>query len=158
MHGFESEYRAELWRAMGGKFRIIEDDTPCIALLRSRFPFGCRVEWNRVPGAKLLAAPPDRLRFGAGGDSPFSIEKHADAIREFIRRRATEHDIGADVEVVVLGDGVSFAFVTEIRQIILNCEVLFGYPQHVYVVPQNGDWCLNYTMEDDLYFGVSPGD
>ncbi len=155
MCGFGSEYRDALCEVLGGDLRVMEQDAPWIELLRSRFPFGCRVEWERVPGVKLLAAPPDRVRFGSGGDSPFSLEKHADAIRGFIRQQTSEHGIAPDVEVVILCDGVPFALAMEVRHVILTCEVLFGYPQHVYVIPQDAEWCLNYTMEDDLYFGFS---
>lgn len=27
--------------------------------------------------------------------------------------------------------------------------------QHVYVLPASGSWCLNYSMEDQLFFGLS---
>ena len=39
---------------------------------------------------------------------------------------------------------------------LLECfPEIFALPQHTYVLPETGSWCLNYTMEGQLFFGVA---
>jgi len=61
-----------------------------------------------------------------------------------------------ETEVLFMGDSVSFVLRMTLMTLSQYSPNLFSYPQHVYVIPEGGEWCMSYTFEDDLFFGLAP--
>ena len=64
-----------------------------------------------------------------------------------------EYSIGDEDRVIVFGDVSRVALHMSVGTLFDCSEVIFLSPQHVYVIPSSGEWCLNYTMEDQVWFG-----
>lgn len=122
---------------------ILVDDEKTNDLICSSFPFaGSKIDWEKVPG---------------------SIEEEAGYetfVRDclgFFQRAVSNNDISQDDSVLVMGDNQmnNLAVATAIGTLEQILEDLLDIPQHTYIVAQNGDWCMTFTMEGDMTFGRS---
>lgn len=124
------------------------------ALVNQRFPFVLnRIDWSKIPGYLLLPAAPKTNDEMRNPDRYF--ERRATEFHAFINDAAAKHGIGMETPVLFMGDGNSFVLRMAFAALVEYSTRLFSYPQHAYVIPMNGEWCLNYTFEDDLFFGFA---
>ena len=70
-----------------------------------------------------------------------------------IRGWLSDSSIRQEDRVVAVGDVSNVALHMSIDTLLHCCHVIFLSGQHVYVIPETADWCLNYTMENELWFG-----
>jgi len=121
--------------------------------LARHYPFSefSRLMWEYVEDAEVyskLAAEPSNssTREYLLGD-PSDIEGF---LREKIGHTPICHE-----PVLWLGDDVNYCLQMT-GEVFLRCwERILCWPMHHYLVPLNLSWCLNFTMESDLYFGYS---
>lgn len=135
-----------------GEIQVERDNQPFFDRVDEAFPISfSRIDWSAVPGADVL--PPPRTREQGNID----LGAHMPAIRAFLQKAENVLGIDAETMVLVLGDG-QMDTVLRMRYDLLceHLEEILGLPQHTYVIPEDASWCINYTFEDDLFFGVSP--
>jgi hypothetical protein len=124
-------------------------------LINQRFPFVLnRIDWTKVPAHLLL---PAKARIGDEARDPDRyFARRASEFRGVIEDAAKQYKIGMETEVLFMGDSISFVLRMKLTTLAEQSPKVFSYPQHVYVMPESGDWCINYTFEDDLFFGIAP--
>lgn len=99
------------------------------------------------------------------GDVKYTISKKVDLsdeinakvqILSFLQEVKEVLNVSDEILILVFGDE-AIENVYEMPFYILESNVIdfFGLPQHTYVIPLNGSWCINYTFEDELFFGIS---
>jgi|GEM_PF-4196104 len=138
-----------------GLVRRTDDLQRGIALIAPRFPFGFnRINWDEVPGYFLLPCPPRTEEERRHPDLYY--QKRAPEFREFIAEMGQRHRLHPNAPIVFLGDNLSFLLHMTLAVLMDHCAALFSVPQHIYIFPEPADWCLNYTFENDLFFGLSP--
>jgi hypothetical protein len=135
-----------------GMVEIVEDAVPLYQRLVTSFPVRSeRIDWTAVPGALCLEAPPERAT------SNFELAEPASALREFWCRIRRANAIADDLDVVVVGDGLTrFALRMSIKTLMEHLVDIFSIPQQTYVFPEDVVWCFHYTAEDDGFFGLAP--
>lgn len=136
---------SEFKRAIdGGEMRLEHDPAPYYAVIEKAFPIGInRINW--------FSGAPHLILSRQKSAEP---EKSGKEMRYFITR-AFEHFAltPPSCDVLWLGDMIDFGLRMKFPILFRECVQLFSYPQHSYVIPSDASWCLNYTFEDDLFFG-----
>ena len=137
-----------------GRITKVIDSGPLEEALSKRFPFCLnRVDWNKIPEHAYRAA---ESKADDGNESPEAyFERCAPIIRSFILDALGSAGAGEQDRLFWLGDATDFALEMRGETLVEVCSILFSYPQHNYIIPQNGAWCISYTMEDELYFGFA---
>ncbi len=126
------EIRHQVAEKLGDKIRILEYDAPFVARIEARFPFeGSKIDWDRVPGALVCG----RERRGSNRSS-------LEAAQEFLAgHESTEL-------LYFVGDGLMDGVITSELECFLEVlTALLEWPQHIYVIPENADWCLAFYTE-----------
>ena len=111
-----------------------------------------RIAWDAVVGHRYMRLPRPK-----GGDS--SEVYHVKIKPMLINFFNNEANLGTVVEnqvVIWIGDSSSFALAMSLSSLRKYSNVLFSYPQHSYVFPITYEWCVNYTMEGEIYYGQRP--
>ncbi len=111
-------------------------------ILLERFPFLLgRIDWQRVPGAIH------------GGFTASDPRAAVDQVVRFLSDCLVGTRLVLGV-VAVFGDAHENEYVVrpeEIRSALLLLE-----NEHGYVFPVDGSWCLQWSMEETLHFGIAP--
>ena len=113
------------------------------SILSKRFPIcGSKIAWNSVSGAIQKESNVQDINYFFKDASNFLEEMLA-------RRELSEID-----EVIIIGDSaIEEAIRLPIKFLKEIFSELLELPQHLYILQENGDWCLSVTMEGDLCFG-----
>jgi hypothetical protein len=116
-------------------------------LLEQRFPLaGSKIDWTRVPRSIVVEADPQ------DADSQL---RHATSL--LLDVTAAE-GIADERVVVVIGDSAMEDAVSLPLAVLRAAMPAFlALPQHLYVLPEDGSWCLSFTMEGDVAFGHATG-
>ena len=114
-------------------------------LIELNFPMGLnRINWEEVENHRTIEVNlKDEL------NSKFEI-------LNFFQELKRESIVNESDNIFVFGDG-SIENVYKMPFYVLEENVMefFTLPQHTYIINENADWCINYTFEDDLFFGFS---
>lgn len=119
-------------------------------LLESRFPIGMnRIDWSFVDHIHKVDVFADNLP-----EYPLSIRLSAiTPLRTTIATWLMGIGFAKDDVVVVVCDVSNLSWTMTI-QTFLDCyQVFFSSGQNVYVLPTDARWCVNYSPEDQLFFG-----
>lgn len=128
------------------------DSSLYFKLLMGRYPISNnRIDWKKVPD-RISLYPTNEQQ-----TSSFDMQGHLEKVDHFFKKVVKKMIPSSDDNVVLIGDGaIDGAY-------LMNLSVLEKYlcficmiSQHSYIMPSDGSWCLNYSMEDDLYFGFAP--
>lgn len=135
-----------------GNVRVEEGNQKYFDLLERRYPIGFnRIEWRGVGGhSEASVLPVDQ--------HVISYAQHVrvlSAYRKVLKGWFDKNGIGMDDRVVCVGDDTDVSLRMTIGTLLECFPELFAIPQHSYVFPEGGSWCLNYTMEGQLFFGVA---
>lgn len=127
---------------------LVESQESWFEVLEKKFPIGLnRIAWKSVNEVDMISL----------GKLTENKEEVKEKILSFILTKFDQVNINDAERLIVLSDGAleeTYSIVvSDLKQIFEH--VLF-LPQHTYIIPQSGEWCLNYTFEDDLYFGLTP--
>jgi hypothetical protein len=134
-----------------GEVRVIVDTNEWYDRLARAFPTGInRIAWEQVASKKHV-----EVFSGARATSSDEVEEMLATHREMIARWFIEMGIEQNSEVVWVGDDSDCGLRMSLRMFLSHFPLLFSMPQHSYVLSDRGDWCLNYTMEGELFFGMN---
>ena len=150
---YEQQLLAKLAEPIAdGRIAIVREIEPLVKGLAQRFPILVnRINWQAVPGAEALDAPPERAT------SSFQLVEPATELRAFWERMRRVHNIDDDAEIIVFGDALlDVALRLSVRSFTQYLVEILRIPHHTYVFPSDWSWCFNYTMEDDANFGTPP--
>lgn len=136
-----------------GKFLVEESSDAQFDLLDERFPMGLnRIDWDRIGNKEHInVGRPE----GTSEVLSDEVEKRLNLYRETVKGWLFSNSISELQEVFWVGDSTDESLKMSVGTLIEKFPVLFSFPQHSYVIPSDGKWCLNYTMEDELFFGFS---
>lgn len=135
-----------------GLASTVEDVNPLFRTIERSFPTtGNRISWDGLSDVRRADVFPAR----SGGRHASEVQRRLEAHRATLAGWLESAGVAADVEVVWLGDDTSMGLRMPLGLLLDRFPALFSLPQHSYVVPIDGIWCLNYVMEGALYFGFS---
>jgi len=135
-----------------GEVSVENNSDPYFLLLESRYPIGFnRIDWSNVNNSLFHEV----MSF----DLPeypleYRLTKLAEARGVLVDWLRT-NSIHLDDKIIVIGDDSKVALHMSAATFLKCYSVLFTSGQHVYVVPADGGWCLHYSMEDTLNFGMA---
>jgi hypothetical protein len=80
------------------------------------------------------------------------LAEHKMAVKSWFDEAGVE----SAAHVVWIGDNTDIALEMSAEALLEFFPVLFSFPQHSYVLPADGAWCLNYVLEGELFFAKAP--
>ena len=112
-------------------------------MVEKRFPlYGSKIDWDNVNGA---------IQKMSNVQSPTIF---LNDILNFINEIGAKGNFTDKDRVIVIGDSaIEEAIRMPIKILKEILKELLQLPQHLYIVHENGDWCLTVTMEGNLCFG-----
>lgn len=115
-----------------------------------RYPIGLnRIDWRGVRDHLVY----DVLLPTGGSMTAHEHEKKLAECRGILCDWLKSNSIGLQEQIIWLGDDCNVALHMTIDTLLESYTKLFSWPQHHYVLPPSVEWCLNYTIEGQLYFG-----
>ena len=126
----------------------VENQEYWFDVLEDMFPIGLnRIAWQKVGVQEMLHI----------GSTSENKAEAKEKVLNFMNSKFKQNNVCEDEGVIVLSDGaLEDTYTVKVSDLKQIFEHIFFLPQHTYVIPKNGQWCLNYTFEDDLFFGISP--
>lgn len=126
-----------------GYVQYINDSHQYFVVIMQKYPISSyRINWNDI----------QHISFHISEKYPLS--KHE--IKKNIECIFNENGINEQENIYVLFDGyIEGCLYMTVREFYTHCTELLTFPQHTYVIPKDASWCLNYTMEHDLFFGYA---
>lgn len=138
-----------------GRLVVLEAPDPFLDLLGARFPMGLnRIAWEKVPGHHRLSVW-DGGRDIESRELGLRLAKCRVTMQEWLSE-VGHHTADDSTSVVWLGDMTDVGLEFSCEKSVELFPVLSSFPQHSYVLPRDGSWCLNYVMEGELFFGRAP--
>jgi hypothetical protein len=133
-----------------GQIQVEGESDKYYRLIGSKFPIGLnRIDWRGV-GEHLTFDVLPVLNEGI----PREVERiKLTDCRHVIRGWFDSAGICLQEEIIWTGDETKVSLHMNIETLLEVYPRLFNCPQHHYVLPLTGEWCLNYAMEGQLYFG-----
>lgn len=145
------EYEEELLVRLGPELERAEvsvgpSSADVVDVIESRFPLvGSKIDWDSVPGAIVKRV----MRR--------ENDAYAASALNFVRELLGAGRIDGLQAVLVVGDGPVDVVLSMTVEVLMKCLArILDVPQHTYVTPPDGRWCIVMTMEGDLCFGVAP--
>jgi len=122
---------------------VFEDTELFFELIRQNYPIcGSKIDWTMALGVVKEVTSDDYF------------------LRDcllFVERLIASDEIAQTEEVVLLGDSaMDFSVVTKVGCLAESLKYVLEMPQHTYIVPLTGEWCIAFTMENMMTFGRSP--
>jgi hypothetical protein len=111
--------------------------------LERRFPVrGSKIDWERVPGARVL-----HVEITAS-------EAYFDQAVAFAKENWIAERLDQEQQVVVVGDSaMEVALKMPLRVLETSLRSILRMPEHNYVLAPDASWCMVFTMEGDMCFG-----
>lgn len=136
-----------------GKVKVTSGNQKYFDLLESRYPIGLhRIDWRGVKPHESYDILPSQDRHTVRARDELVLLTNARSIIDSLLSKDTAS--AADL-LVWTGDSCDLTLEASPR-VFLECYPhLFGSGQHSYVIPPGGEWCINYTMEGQLFWGYS---
>jgi len=126
-----------------------ESDGYC-TLIETHYPIGVnRIDWSRVRNHEAIDVISNGQR---------SWDQCRNALKRFeptIRTWLQQQSALGEQAVIVVGDGADVVLRMSPETFLACYAITLVSGQHVYVFPASGAWCLNYTLEDQLFFGLA---
>lgn len=127
---------------ISGEVEYLNDSNNLFTKILTNYPIDSyRIDWSKIK---------NKIEFHIGVNYPDSVQPIKDCIKIII----TQYRLSEDEYVYVCFDGITEgAFIMQWSTFKEYAHELLTTPQHTYVIPEDAGWCLNYTFENDLYFG-----
>jgi hypothetical protein len=143
----EEELRDEIQHKHSEAGITIEvSSEPYFEALQRHFPVrGSKIDWDKVPGARIRQA------------DTVSREEHFDKAMAFTEEILETERLDRECHVTVIGDS-AMEGALKMRLWVLRSllDSILRMPQHTYVLGPDTSWCLVFSMEGDLCFGYAP--
>lgn len=149
--GQEMIEELEAW-VVSGDIEVKRSNEAYFSLIEDNYPISVnRLDWSKVNNHReMLFRPPATEQIG----SNLLRERLADFRGTLSLWLKSLGVLQGDL-VVFVGDGTEIAIKMTVK-VFLDCfPILLEQPQHGYLLPVDGKWCLNYTMESELFLGES---
>jgi hypothetical protein len=119
---------------------------PYFRTLERRFPLvGSKIDWGSVPRAIVRET------------DPRDPERQARDAVAFLSDIVRAEGISDEQITIAIGDSAMDEAVSlPLTVLRVTLRDFLELPQHLYVLPKDGDWCFSFTMEGDLAFGYAP--
>lgn len=135
-----------------GAIKVERENNRYFALIESKYPVCVnRIEWSWIQNHVCGDVLPVEV-----SDTGISAEKKEAKLRDWritIDEWLRSYGVRSTDEIILIGDGGNATFRMPVA-VLLDCyPLLFSLPQHTYVLPSDAEWCLNYTMEGQLFLG-----
>lgn len=150
--GQELVEELEAW-VSSGVIEVEASNEAYFSIIEGNYPISVnRIDWSKVDNHRMVRFRPTTAN-----------QIDCDVLRELLSNfrpslRSWLDEIGVSQgdAVVFVGDGSEVATKMTVN-VFLDCfPILLEQPQHGYLLPEDGRWCLNYTMESELFLGESP--
>ncbi|KPA11165.1 hypothetical protein MHK_008630 [Candidatus Magnetomorum sp. HK-1] len=115
------------------------------SILEKRFPlYGSKIDWDSVPGA---------LQKESNVQDSDNFFKDAFS---FLNELESHGKMSDSDEVIIVSDSaIEEAIRMPLKILKEILRDLLELPHHLYILQENGDWCLAITMEGSLCFAHS---
>jgi hypothetical protein len=139
-----------------GERSPIRMDTEQSDRLRSKFPldFG-RIDWQHVPQHIHVAPPWVRKPGENGPEVPFQSDEYAVEVFSFLEECLTSAERD-DPWVAYTGDSMTEEYEVERSALQEFLQIMAFVPDQKYVFALDASWCLMWSMECQMYFGLTP--
>lgn len=143
----------DLNRIAKGRVRRIEGSR-LSRLLISNFPcVAGRIDWRKARDVIEYPAPPSRALGANVVESGFQTSTYASTVSSFLLACLERHRISAEW-VAFVGDSMESEYEVELSAVPEVLKAVAEVPDHKYIFGLDGSWCLMWSFEDDLYFGL----
>lgn len=141
----------EAWVA-SGDIEVERSNEGYFSLIENNYPISVnRLDWSKVSHHRNMLF---RFSYTEGIHSDVLRERLAD-FRDSLSLWLEDLGVLQDDAVVFVGDDSEIATKMTVS-VFLDCfPILLEQPQHGYLLPEDGRWCLNHTMESELFLGES---
>jgi hypothetical protein len=126
-----------------GDVEILRDQRYYQDILLASFPNYGRIDWTAVPGASFL-------------DVGRSCENWPEPTYSLLKSLIESGEVHSGDVVIYTGDSCENDFLMLVSTFLKCCTRIVMIPDHHYLYPLTGEWCLNCTFEGYLYFGKAP--
>jgi hypothetical protein len=117
-----------------------------------QYPIGVnRIDWSAVREPRVLDVLPCDRDLTTGAEHEARLLE----CRETLLHWFAAAGIAGPLRVVWVGDGCDTALRMNVDTLLQLYPSLFSWPQNHYVLPESGAWCLNYSIEGQLFWGRS---
>lgn len=144
---FFDEILAELSDYLSAdRMKRVDDGGRYAQAISKAFPTGInRIDWSKVPGAISTSITTGKVP-----------EARRQQLQQFLRDALLSVGVGESETIIWVGDSTEFVLEMSVATLSESIGILCSYPQHAYVIPSDARWCLNYTIEGEIYFGCAP--
>jgi hypothetical protein len=143
----ESLLRERLRKAEGTRLsRVLMANFPCTA---------GRVDWRKARDVLERPAPPARAHGANISSEGFQTSAYVAEVVSFFNECVLRHGI-ADEWVAFVGDSMDTEYEVALSAAPELLAIVAEVPDHKYIFALTGAWCLMWSFEDDLYFGLCP--
>jgi hypothetical protein len=155
IHGVPDSLSIELLQELklwidAGQVQVEGGNQKYFDILETQYPIGLnRIDWRGVREHLSFDVFPIRKEPMAGDETEQRLASCLNMLLEWLKSSG----IALQEQVVWVGDVSNISLHTTIETLLELYPLLFSWPQHSYVLPLTGQWCLNYTMEGQLFFG-----
>ena len=134
-----------------GIIKIEEQDAQYVNTIERRFPFfGSKIDWDEIPSSLFF----DLTSLKNNKNAHNSMLKEG---FKTIYQTVLEMGLNEDQEIIIVGDSIfDIALRMPLGKLPELYWELFELPQHTYIIPPDASWCINFTFEHELFFGVAP--
>lgn len=136
-----------------GQIMVSRGSQKYFDLLQSRYPIGFnRIDWRFVQPHETVdvLSMQDRQTVQASDE----LARLKDA-RSVVEAWLSKSPTSATVPILWIGDACDLILEATQRAFLESSPKLFGSGQHSYVIPPGCEWCINYTIEGELFWGRS---
>ena len=144
---FDDELISKLYQISGELFFPIKDGECYIEILEENFPFRLgRIDWLDLPHHRHR-----KVNFEDREVAQKQVLQFLDDVKHSAR-------ISEKSEIILISDSALKHDYQLPFYLLSKCiDSTFFLPQHTYIIPPDASWCLNYTFENDLFFGLADG-
>lgn len=134
----------------GGQVQVEWGNQKYFDLLEAKYPIAVnRIDWRGVRGVCAFDVLPISKEAMTGNEHEEKLATCRDLLLDWFK----SSEVAFQERIVWIGDVSNISLHTTIETLLAVYPLLFSWPQHSYVLSLTGQWCLNYTMEGQLFFG-----
>jgi hypothetical protein len=136
-----------------GQIMVSRGNQKYFDLLQSRYPIGFnRIDWRFVQPHETVDVLSMQDRHTVQASEELARLKDA---RSVVEAWLLKSPTSATDPILWIGDACDLVLDTT-QPVFLECfPQLFGIGQHSYVIPRSCEWCINYILEGELFWGCS---
>ncbi len=142
----EEEFIANMSSKLAtNSIEIVRETSAIYALLEARFPLDSgRIDWSLIADRSETEITKVASFYGVDDDL---------ACKHYLGERIAIDELSGNA--FWINDNIDIALSGNVLSFGSIFEFLLRPPGHIYLLGEKGDWCLNVTFEDDLYFGYA---